>query len=186
MSKDETKHTPVADAADYQKRVLARASNQFHDGIVPLSEMQNALREFIKWGNVLDRVKKSLFYGKPFYLFDVQFLPGERPDFVSKPETSKEEVLLHAILGHLTESVELAEALVLYQAGAGFDDVNLQEEFGDGNWYRTLALSELGQTDLQNMDQNDCKLEKRFGAAFSKEKATNRDLDKERQTLEGK
>lgn len=180
----EAKHVPVKDAEDYQKRVLARASNEFHDDIVPVAEFVTALSNFIKWGNVLDRVKKSLFYGRHFYPHPVEWNPAETPAFVRKPAETRDELLIHAILGHVTESTELAEALAVYAAGGSFDTVNLQEEFGDANWYRTLGLSQLSQTDLQNMDQNDAKLEKRFGPAFSKDKANNRDLDKERETLE--
>lgn len=175
--------------ADYQKNVLARCSTGWHGGRVPTTELVNALQQFVKWGNVLDRAKKSLFYDRDFYPGNPAFNATEHYTVVDDDYqfSDKEKVLIHALLGHMTESVELAEAFVaMLQGTSTFDDVNLQEEFGDAEWYRALALSQLGQTHEQNLAQNDAKLEKRFGPAFTKEKANERNLDEERKTLEGK
>lgn len=170
---------------EYTRRVLARCSTEFHGNKVDGDDFKEALKEFIEAGQRLDRIKKALFYGRDFS-WDGEGLVQE----VDRPiaeAVRNGAVLVHAILGIATESVELCEAaLVSFDSPNGYDIVNLQEEFGDANWYRTLALSVLGQTHEENIIQNDNKLEKRFGPVFSEQAANERDLDAERAVLEGK
>jgi NTP pyrophosphatase (non-canonical NTP hydrolase) len=172
---------------DYTMNVLARRSTQWHGDKMDFSDLRDVLAEFIEVGNRLDRAKKTLFYGRAFSWGENadNFPIGTPTPAVGLQETD----IIHAILGAATEGVELVEALHKFffdsPGDEGFDHVNLQEEFGDLAWYRALGLFALNQTHQQNIEQNDAKLEKRFGPAFTQEAANNRDLAGEREVLEG-
>lgn len=171
----------------YQERVLGRASHRWHNERIPLSMLAIILREFIKWGNELDAVKKSLMYDRPF-MGELAGLASVDAETMPRPSEQNQR-LIHAMLGVATEGVEMMEAVQEFFFGTGepgFDLINLQEEFGDIEWYRALGLDALGQTDEQNREQNDAKLEKRYGSTFSEAKANNVDPAQERRVLEGR
>ncbi|EQC46454.1 MazG nucleotide pyrophosphohydrolase domain protein [Bacteriovorax sp. BSW11_IV] len=94
--------------------------------------------------------------------------------------------LLHAGIGISTEAGEVLDALkkhIFY--GKELDKVNLAEELGDLFWYMAILADELGIEFESVMDRNITKLKARYGEKFSEEKAEKRDLDKEREILEG-
>ena len=95
--------------------------------------------------------------------------------------------LLHAAMGISTESGELMDAFkrkLFY--GKELDVVNVKEEIGDVMWYIAILLREL-DLDLEDVLQvNIDKLKARFPDKFTEKDALNRDLDKERNILEGK
>ena len=65
------------------------------------------------------------------------------------------------------------------------DLVNVKEEIGDLLWYIAIMLNVL-DTDFETvMRTNIAKLKARYPDKFTEEKATHRDLNKERQILEG-
>ena len=100
---------------------------------------------------------------------------------------SKSLNLLHAGMGLVTESAEFMDALKKYIAyGDQLDLVNLKEELGDLMWYVQLALNNLNANLSDVMTLNIKKLEKRYPNGFDKVDAKNRDLDSERDILEGK
>jgi len=93
--------------------------------------------------------------------------------------------LLHAGMGITTESGEFLDMLkkhIFY--GKELDTINLKEELGDLLFYIALAMDELGTTFEEVMKINFEKLSARYPNKFTKEDATNRDLDKEREILE--
>lgn len=93
--------------------------------------------------------------------------------------------LLHAGMGMVTESAEFLDALKKHLFyGNPLDIPNLKEELGDQLFYISMALIELGVDYSNVMSTNIAKLEKRYPDGFSQEKATNRDLDSEREILE--
>jgi NTP pyrophosphatase (non-canonical NTP hydrolase) len=95
-------------------------------------------------------------------------------------------LLIHALLGLVSEVGEIADALkkhLIY--GKPLDLVNLVEEFGDVEWYQALGLQAIGSDHETAWARNIAKLEKRYGGVFSAEKALNRDLPAERAALEG-
>lgn len=168
--------------AEYQRRVLARASHRWHNDKVPIGALETVLKNFIYWGNALDRVKKSLMYGRDFYITENESLHGDTVSVI--PE--EDQRLFHAMIGTATEGVEMMEASYAYFFNNdSFDYTNLQEEFGDAEWYRAFGLSVLGQSHEENINQNDAKLELRYGSTFTEEAANTRNLERERSILEG-
>lgn len=94
--------------------------------------------------------------------------------------------LFHSIAGCVTESGELMDQLKKAAAyGKELDETNLKEEYGDLLWYIQVGLDELGCTIEEILQMNINKLRLRYGDKFSNEKANNRNLDQERQVLEG-
>jgi ribonuclease HIII len=94
--------------------------------------------------------------------------------------------LLHAALGLSTEAGEFLDMLkrhIMY--GKEIDRVNGIEELGDGDWYEGLAIDVLKTTLDEVQTKNITKLRIRYPEKFTEYDALNRDLDKEREVLEG-
>ena len=93
---------------------------------------------------------------------------------------------LHAILGVSSEAGELVDAL---KKAIFFDfplDVtNCDEEFGDILFYIQLWCVVRGIDIRDLLTQNDRKLRTRYPDGWSQDKAVNRDIEAERQVLEG-
>lgn len=170
----------------YTQHVLARASTQWHGEKMDFDMLKVVIEEFIEAGQRLDRVKKALMYGREFHYSDRSGPFGV--DTETPPVPEHEQAIAHAILGVATEGVELVEALYAYLFdNKPFDLVNLQEEFGDVQWYRALGLQHVNQTHVENITQNDAKLEKRFGPVkdgFTYKAVNERDIEGERAVLE--
>ena len=99
-----------------------------------------------------------------------------------KPETIR---LLHATLGMVTESGELADMLKKHLFyGKPLDMVNAKEEVGDAMWYVGLALDVFRMTIQEIMTMNIGKLRIRFPEKFTELAAIGRDVDVERSFLE--
>ncbi len=95
--------------------------------------------------------------------------------------------ILHAATGLSTESGEFLDTLKKYIFyGKELDLINIKEELGDCLWYIGVALDVLGCDFEEIMEQNINKLRSRYEGKFTKEKAINRDLGKEREVLEDK
>lgn len=95
--------------------------------------------------------------------------------------------LLHAGIGLATEGGEFLDALkkhIFY--GKELDTVNLAEELGDILWYVALAMRSLDTTFDEQMDINIKKLAARYPEKFDEFLAENRNLQIERDILEGK
>lgn len=97
--------------------------------------------------------------------------------------------LEHACHGIVTEGAEIVDNLkrhIFY--GKAIDPINLKEEVGDLMWYVALLMDELkaryGIEALSILQSNTHKLALRYPEKFDEQKALNRDLDSERQTLE--
>lgn len=94
--------------------------------------------------------------------------------------------LLHAAMGMCTESAELLDMLkkhIFY--GKPIDKVNAVEEIGDASWYQRIGCDALSVEYAEMLLINVRKLKKRFPVQFNEHAAVNRDLDKERDVLEG-
>lgn len=92
---------------------------------------------------------------------------------------------LHALLGLMSETGEIADALkkhIIY--GKELDIINLMEESGDLSWYQAVLLTAIKKTMEEAMEKNIAKLKARFGDKFSAHAALNRDTAAERKILE--
>jgi NTP pyrophosphatase (non-canonical NTP hydrolase) len=151
-------------------------------------------------GSMLDLYKRKLIYGKEIpedkmeqYFAQLQklaFSQGQTPTDPYTPTVtvSTDMGAIHAILGILTESNELAERLTnnlfksFYNGTGGFteeDLINFQEETGDLFWYIALLHETLGLDNQEVLKGNIRKLEARYKGKFSAEAAINRDTEKE-------
>jgi len=92
---------------------------------------------------------------------------------------------LHMVLGLVTEVGEIADVFKKNMAyGKDVDWINIQEEIGDVMWY-IANLCDLHGWDLRNiLEANAKKLQARYDGKFSEERASKRNLDRERQILE--
>jgi NTP pyrophosphatase (non-canonical NTP hydrolase) len=156
--------------------------------------LNETIRIMVHAGNILDQIKKHVFYGKPynteaFLEHNVQLGYAIRAlSSIPLEQIEDEEVelkvnprLFHAIVGISTESTELLEALDI--KGEKMDNVNIAEELGDIDWYKAIGVNELGiswDTILETVIE---KLKARFPNKFTSEDAINRDLEKERDIL---
>lgn len=148
-------------------------------------------------GNMLDDLKKNIFYGKPINdeKYEAQFLSvkaatlalsemGDNQNSFTDDNVEIDPRVAHGIIGIATESTELLEALYAYINSGELDKVNVAEEVGDSNWYEAILLDALGKDWETMLQVNIEKLEARYQGSFSTDKAINRDLDTERDILE--
>jgi NTP pyrophosphatase (non-canonical NTP hydrolase) len=93
---------------------------------------------------------------------------------------------LHMVIGISTESGELLDAYKKHFAyGKDLDVVNVGEEIADIMWYIS-NLCRIKNIDIEEiMQRNIEKLKARYPEKFTQEKALSRNLDAERNILEG-
>ena len=92
---------------------------------------------------------------------------------------------IHMILGMATEVAEIQDVFKKALAyGKSLDMVNLQEEIGDIMWYIAGFCDINGFDFEQILEVNIKKLIQRYPDKFSKKDALNRNLEKERRSLE--
>jgi len=158
----------------------------------------DALTIFICAGNILDMYKKNMFYGKEIDSNKMKEITSKIslmaknlsddidvevwPDDLNTRVNSR---IFHALVGIMTESAELGEALDAYIIGRDIDLVNVFEEIGDLEWYKAILFDETGKDWGEVRDTVINKLKKRYPDKFTSENAINRDLQAERAILEG-
>jgi hypothetical protein len=166
---------------EFIQNCLRTKSDKFYGKLVGKSYFLNLCCSLINFGNLLDECKKALFYGREYNngkvtveTLDTYFMNNQ-----------KSQDILHGVIGAVTESIELLENIITaLHTNQPIDTVNLVEEIGDISWYQAIILASLDK------DFSDCntkllnKLKIRFPEKFTEEKANNRDLEKERKTLE--
>jgi NTP pyrophosphatase (non-canonical NTP hydrolase) len=133
----------------------------------------------------LDVLKRHLFYGtalEPDAILDKY----EALTLPTYPElTAEQQRLLHAILGMLTETLELSDTVLEHiYGGLPLDVVNLFEELGDWNWYGAILLNLYNRELSSVLRDNVAKLKKRYPDGWTQDLAVNRDLEAERRLLE--
>ncbi len=158
--------------------------------------IHNTIDAIVALSEILDQVKKHAFYKKPFDIPKIDaaidtarrcvaVLHHSRPNFPMPSTERKLDIdprIFHSIIGIATESSELLEAM----RHNDIDRVNIMEEFGDLNWYEAIGVDAIDTTFEEVLERVIAKLRARYPEKFTNENAINRDLDKERQVLEGK
>ena len=93
----------------------------------------------------------------------------------------------HACKGLATEAAEVVDSIKRHHYyGTPLDTVNIIEELGDIEFYAELARAALGVTREEVLAINTAKLKKRYpDGAFDADDAVNRDIEGEREVLEG-
>lgn len=182
----------------YQKATLVTLSPSYHTNKVDAGQLLDTLGELRDVIAKLDGIKKALFYGKemaPAVLAQLGDPDTEQYGHIqvnllhNDPDVGVG--LLHAIIGLATEAGEQCELLEdVLRGQKQFDAVNYLEESGDATWYISNGLNMLGFTFEQCFRTNIDKLQGtpdkpgRFRGKFDEFYANNRDLVRERETLE--
>lgn len=157
---------------------------------------ESVLQLFIASGNMLDQIKKHVYYGKPYdseklkaqFVGIVQGLDNLKP-VIESPSDNEVGIDIdtrtsHAMIGAATESVELMEALVTHITEGTLDKTNVLEEFFDMLYYCGVAHDSLDQNMSKTLNMGIQKLRHRYPDKFTSEQAINRDLKTEREILE--
>ena len=151
----------------------------------------------IAYGELLDIIKKHVFYGKDYDTYNIiqQLIQIEDSFHLLGDMTSEESKIeqvyygnpriYHSIIGINTEAVELLQQLSSsYMIGIDIDPVNTLEEFGDLCWYQAIGIDALDGDWDNVLKINLKKLHKRYSGQFSKNAALNRNISKELEILE--
>lgn len=164
--------------------------------------LMSMLKVFIASGTVLDMIKKNVFYSKALdrdrfnnclstilnegiamEMFNGLTINGQ--EFTTPPVgLDIDPRVFHSLIGILTESSELAEALQKIIITGSMDDVNIGEEYGDLDWYKAIGIDALELDFEKILNTNIDKLRKRFPEKFTNKEAIERDVQSERTILE--
>jgi hypothetical protein len=170
------------DNKTYLEESARTASAQFHDDKITPGMVEAALSKAIETGNMIDAIKKGLYYGKSLpEHHEVLEIESDQADL--DPRAIDPDIL-HAALGLYTEATEMLEAIFLTMKGASFDKVNMAEELGDSEWYAAMMYRALEETPENVKQVNIDKLRHRYPDKFTSMNAISRDLGKEREILE--
>lgn len=163
----------------------------------------NLFNMYIQISEILDGIKKATFYNKDTkYVTELYSRIStirklcdlcSSPIFDQRNKSTKGDIInnisprvFHAILGKMTETGELASAIVeaLNNSQSKIDIINIQEELGDDAWYNSILYDELNISMRTTLEKVINKLLARYPDMYSDELADQRDLQKERKVLE--
>jgi NTP pyrophosphatase (non-canonical NTP hydrolase) len=182
---------------EYQEKAL-RTESIVTEVVADKNELLHVLSIFVTAGEMLDCLKKKIYYKNPKkYNEKFQELSDSLKFFDTCADRhhgeQQEEPLIgidprvfHGIVGASTESAELAAALMKYITTGQLDGVNVQEEMADTSWYFAILNDSLDLSWEEGLVRNIAKLKARYPEKYSDESAEVRDLDTERKILEGK
>lgn len=174
---------------NYIRNALVTLSPSFFGEKVSRAHFLGRINGAIDALNKLDQVKKSLFYGRDNNLepaSGARDIAGLNERVGSGSDNGAN--IVHAIIGVATEAGELLEALrddYNRDTANTMDTVNIREEVGDLFWYLAILAHEVDFSFEDAMRVNIAKLRKRYADKFDQVDANERDLDAEREILEG-
>ena len=180
---------------EYVKNVMRTATSKIEHIPTNLGAEIDALKTVAMTGTQVDKFKRAIFYGDSKSIEFIKDIDEEDcMKIINKIKVGNlihkvyggEQVLKHVVQGLVTESAECVETFLKADSEKDFDHVNFQEELGDLLWYITYYCNYAGITHSDLMEMNVAKLKKRYEKGFSKEAAVTRDLEGEREILEGK
>lgn len=174
---------------DYVAEAELTLSRQFHGELVGKHVWAHTLNNAIDALTKLDKVKKSLFYGRDNNLISegqsgVADLPARVAGDTDLSLLAAAD-FIHGVIGLATEAGELLELLRDVVNGKPLDLVNIKEEVGDGKWYMAILARVAGFMWGEDERLNIAKLRARFPDRFTEYDANNRNLSVERGILEG-
>jgi len=154
-----------------------------------------AIGMFIGAGNILDQIKKYVFYGKPIKYDKLKkhldavngcselVFDKERDDgsyAFNMDVVPVNDRLFHSVIGIATEATELVEAMK-----DGFPDKNnILDEISDISWYASIGIDELNSDWCSVLEKNIEKLRVRYPEKFSHQSAINRNLEEEKKVFD--
>lgn len=161
---------------------------------VDLYTFDQLISAFVSASELLDLVKKNVFYGKPIskekwndarksieFAMEALHQQDERGAEYPTPTNFNPRVF-HGIVGIATEAGELVEAL--NASKNSIDTTNVLEEIGDISWYTAILVDELNGDWEKLLNANIAKLKARYPEKFTSQDAIERDVDNERKVLE--
>ena len=158
---------------DYLKESERTLSNNFYGDNIDLNYVINLLVTISQNIRELDKIKKSVFYGKDNNLpepINENFSSLSTGLDCLTDDKQKSVNLFHAIVGIATESGELIDALLNAMAtNQKLDLINLCEEHGDLQWYEAILARECEFTFEQSQEKNIAKLKHRYPNKFTEE-----------------
>jgi hypothetical protein len=152
-------------------------SERFYPEKISNREFLDALDNFVAAADMLDKFKRSMFYGTEFPAMPMTV---ERDITISEVAPN----LIHGIVGAASESGELISALLKALRGGGLDRVNVCEEIGDTEWYFAVLYNELNTTMDAVQRANIAKLRFRRPQDFDIHDVGERNRVEERRILE--
>jgi NTP pyrophosphatase (non-canonical NTP hydrolase) len=184
----------TTDLAQYIKDAI-RTESHLEVVHTDYDKLLQVMQMFIAAGNMLDAIKKNVFYGKPIdnngWNSQLGTVINTHTALASTTNTSNvvdlpiDPRLFHALIGIATESTELIEAIVkAVENGTDIDQVNVREEMFDVMWYILIGHDALGKSLNETLDMGFEKLRHRYPDKFTVDSAIHRDVDKERSILE--
>lgn len=153
----------------------------------------HAKNAFILVADILDQIKKNVFYGKPYDI-------GKLTDIVEALDSAQESLksivvnlnatpkiavkidpdVFHGIIGIATESGELLE--LMHQNAE--QPNRIFDEIGDHAWYTAVLLKALKGDWYNILKANIAKLKARYPDKFTSDHAINRDVTNEKLVLD--
>ena len=152
--------------SEYVTAALRTKSDTFHSEAVPKWKADKFLFAALSTGDLVDELKKGLFYGRETPHLDAIVDTG----YYSARVDWKDSDVVHGILGIFTEAKELLDEMMYIE----LDRKAVLGEVGDLLWYVALLLSSLDATFEEVMDGNIEKLKNRFPEKFSEQAALER------------
>lgn len=159
-----------------------------------VNKLMNVMQLFAAAGNMLDALKKNIFYNKEINQQNwtsnlVAIEQIAKAGLTDSPTTATtleiDPRLFHALIGFATESTELIEAIIKALLNdTDIDHVNVREEFFDLMWYLLIGHDALNQDMEGTLIMGFEKLRKRYPDKFTTNNAINRDPKTEREILE--
>jgi len=189
---------PSIETAEYNKFVDTLSSKDFHKDLVPAGRVGGLLKQLLELAMVTDIAKKALFYGKvgpeeidPIPEAYKQGCIDGWQEYIDETERSYPFInmskFFHGFCGVVSELPELANGLIhTTDEENEMTRTNFIEECGDMLFYVTMMLNSVGATLDDALSMNVDKLIARYPEGeFTPFRANNRDLDKEKEVMNG-
>ena len=137
--------------------------------------LETRCQRMVLEGDLLDMVKKYVFYNKQNEASDV-LLPAKLVDKFPVLQLTKEQSeLLHAASGVVTEGTELLDAISKHVFdGQPLDEDNIIEELGDLCFYLEAAMQAIKMKRADIEELNMAKLFERYKDGYSDQQAQER------------